>query len=162
MFSFLANKETEHTDPVLFSSDHCPETIPQTRGIPHGTRQSVPRLIDGIHIPSPNIDQVVQSCIIQRHVVRPAIQLVLMESNKASMVNQVVDRQPLLKDVAEVLLRVLRLEQCRIDDLKPVTTTLTRRSVISSRTSLVIGYFSPSENVVRAVFSILVKRGLPM
>ena len=38
MFSFLANKETEHTDPVLLPSDHGPKAIPQTSRIAHGTR----------------------------------------------------------------------------------------------------------------------------
>ena len=37
MFSFLANKETEHTNPVLFPSDHGPESIPQTGHVAHGT-----------------------------------------------------------------------------------------------------------------------------
>ena len=77
------------------------------------------------------------------------------------MIHEVVNGQLLLKDVPEVLLWVFRPKQGGINDLQPVTMTLTRRSVSSSRTSLVVGYFSPSENVVRAVFSIRVKRGLP-
>ena len=39
---------------------------------------------------------------------------------------------------------------------KTVTTMLARRSISSSHTSLVVRYFSLSENVVRVVFSILV------
>ena len=80
-----------------------------------------------------------------------------MERYQAPMINEVVNGQPLLEDVPKVLLWVLRPKQGRIDELEPVTTTLTRRSVSSSRTSLVVGYFSPSEKVVRAVFSILVR-----
>ena len=53
------------------------------------------------------------------------------------------------------------LNKAESTSYEPVTTMLIRQSVSSSRTSLVVGYFSPSENVVRAVFSILVKRGLP-
>ena len=73
MFSFLANKETEHTDPVLFSSDHGPEAIPQTGGITHGTCQSVPGLVNGIHIPDPDVDEVIKGCIVERHVVGTTI-----------------------------------------------------------------------------------------
>ena len=117
MFSFLANKETEHTDPVLFSSDHGPETTPQTSRVAHGTRRSVPRLIHGVHIPDPDIDEMIQSRIVEGHVVGTTIKLVLMESHQATMKNQVVQRQPLLEDVTEVLFRVLRPKQGRIDDL---------------------------------------------
>ena len=52
-------------------------------------------------------DEVVQSRVVKRHVVRMTIQLVLVESNKASMIHEVVNRQPLLEDIMEVLLRVL-------------------------------------------------------
>ena len=84
------------------------------------------------------------------------IQLVLVESDQASMVHEVVNGQPLLEDIPEVLFGVLRPKEGGIDNLQPVTTTLTRRSISSSRTSLVVGYFSPSEKVVWAVFSIRV------
>ena len=79
MFSFLANKETEHTDPVLFSSDHGPEAISQTGRVAHRTRRSVPRFIDGVHIADPDVDEVVESGVVQGHVVRPTIKLVLVE-----------------------------------------------------------------------------------
>ena len=107
MFSFLHNKETEPTNPVLFPSDHGPEAVPQTSRVAHGMRRHVPRLINGVHILHPNIDQVVKGCVIKRHVIHLTIQLVLVESNKAPMVHQVVDGQPLLEDIAKVLLRVL-------------------------------------------------------
>ena len=109
----------------------------------------------------PDVDEVVKGGVVEGHIISTTVQLVLVEGYQAPVVDQVIHRQPLLEDVPKVLLRVLRPKQGRIDDLKPVTTTLTRRSVSSSCTSLVDGYFSPSENVVRAVFSILVNRGLP-
>ena len=117
MFSFLANKETEHTDSVLLSSDHGPEAIPQTSGVPHGTRRSVPGFVNGVHITDPDVDQVVQGDVVQRHVIGATIQLVLMEGHQASMVDQVVQQQPLLEDVPEVLFGILRPEQSRIDNL---------------------------------------------
>ena len=91
--------------------------IPQTGGVAHGTRRGVPRLVNGVHIADPDVDEMVESGVIQRHIVGTTIKLVLVESNKAPMVDQVVHRQPILKDVAEVLLRVLRPKQSRIDDL---------------------------------------------
>ena len=108
MFSFLANKETEHTDPVLLPSDHGPEAIPQASRVPHRTRQSVPRLINGVHITDPDIDEMIECRIVERHVVSTTIKVVLVERHQASMVYQVVHRQPLLEDVPEVLLRVFR------------------------------------------------------
>ena len=105
--SLKSIKETEHTDPVLLPRNHGPEVIPQTGGIPHGTRGSIPRLVDGVHIAHPDVDEVIQGSIVERHVVGTTIQLVLMESNKASMINQVVHRQPLLQDVSEVFFQVL-------------------------------------------------------
>ena len=90
MFSFLANKETEHTDPVLLSTDHGPEAVPQTSSIPHGARRSVPGFVDGIHVADPDVNKVVEGGVVQRHVVRTTIQLVLMESYQASVENQVV------------------------------------------------------------------------
>ena len=78
---------------------------------------SIPRLVDGVHIVHPNVDQMIQSRVVERHVVGAMIQLVLMESNEASMVNQVVYRQPLLQNVTEVFLRVFQPEQGGIDDL---------------------------------------------
>ena len=77
----------DNTDPVLFSSDHGPEAVPQTSGVAHGTRRSIPRLVDGIHIAHPNVDEVVQGRIIQRHVVGTTIQLILVESYQAPMIN---------------------------------------------------------------------------
>ena len=94
MFSFLANKETEHTDPVLFPSNHGPEVIPQTSHKPHGMCRSVPRLASNVHVTSTDIEEVVQGHIIKRHIIHAAIKLVLMESNKAPMINQVVHQQP--------------------------------------------------------------------
>ena len=96
---------------------HGPEAIPQTSCIAHGARRSIPRFIDGVHIADPNVDEVVQSNIIKGHVIGTTIKLVFMESNKAPMVNQVVHQQPLLEDVAKVLLRVLQPKQGRVDDL---------------------------------------------
>ena len=117
MFSFLANKETEHTDPILFSRNHGPEAIPQTRRIAHGTRRSVPRFVDGVHIPDSDVDKVVQGRVVKRHVVGTTIKLVLMEGYQASVVNQVVQRQPLLQDIMEVLFWVLRPKKGGIDKL---------------------------------------------
>ena len=111
------NKETEHTDPVLFSSDHRPEAIPQTSRVPHGTRRSVPRLIDGIHIPDSDVDEVIECGIVERHIIRPAIQLVLMEGYQAPMIDEVVQQQPLLQDVPKILLDILRPKEGGIDDL---------------------------------------------
>ena len=74
-------KETEHTDPVLFPSNHGPEAIPQTSSILHGAHQSVPRLVRSVHVPSPNINEVIQGHVIQRHIVSSTIQLVLVESH---------------------------------------------------------------------------------
>ena len=86
---------------------HGPEAIPQTGGIPHGMRGSIPRLVNGVHIMHPNVDKMEQSGVVKRHVVGTMIQLVLVESNKAPMINQVVHRQPLLQDISEVFFRVL-------------------------------------------------------
>ena len=49
--------------------------------------------------------------------VRTTVQLILVEGYQTPVVNQVVHRQPLLEDVAEVLLWVLRPKQGGIDDL---------------------------------------------
>ena len=117
MFSFLANKETEHTDPVLLSSDHRPQAIPQTRRVTHGTRRGVPRFIDSVHITDPDIDEMVKRRVVERHVVGATIELVLMEHYQAPVVDEVVNRQPLLKDATEVLFRVLRPKQGQVDDL---------------------------------------------
>ena len=38
----------------------------------------------------PDVDEMVERGVIQGHIVSPTIQLVLMESNKAPMINQVV------------------------------------------------------------------------
>ena len=92
---------------MLLPRNHGPEAIPQTGGVPHGTRGGVPRLVDGVHIVHPDVDKVIQGGVIERHIISPTIQLVLMKSNKASMIDQVVHRQPLLQDISEVFLRVL-------------------------------------------------------
>ena len=65
----------------------------------------------------PDVDQMIQSRIVKQHIIGTAVKLVLMESHKTPMVNQVVHRQPLLEDVTEVLLGVFRPRQSRIDDL---------------------------------------------
>ena len=52
---------------------------------------SVPRLVHGIHVPYPDVDQMVQCRIIKRHIVGTTIKLVLVEGHQASMVHQVVD-----------------------------------------------------------------------
>ena len=78
---------------------------------------TVPRLINGVHITDPNIDEMVKHGIVKGHIVGTTIELVLVERHKASMVNQVVHQQPLLKDIAEVLFRILRPVQSRVDNL---------------------------------------------
>ena len=90
---------------------------PQTSCVAHGTRRSVPRLINGIHVPDPDVDEVVEGGVVQGHVVSPTIELVLVERYQASMVDEVVNGQPLLEDVPEVLLWDFRPKQGRIDDL---------------------------------------------
>ena len=80
-------------------------------------RRSIPRLVDGIHIPDPNVDKMVKGGVIERHVVGAMIKLVLMKSYQAPMVHQVVHGQPFLEDVTEVLLWVLRPTQGRINNL---------------------------------------------
>ena len=115
--SFLANKETEHTDPVLFPGRHSPEAVRQTGRVAHRTRGSVPRLVDGVHVVDPDVDEVIKGGVVQGHVVCTTIQLVLVEGYQASVVNKVVYRQPLLEDVPKVLLGILRPIQGRIDDL---------------------------------------------
>ena len=79
--------------------------------------RGVPRLIDGIHIPDPDVDEMVESGVVQGHIVRPTIQLVPMEGYQTSMVHEVVHGQPLLEYVTEVLFRVLRPKEGGIDDL---------------------------------------------
>ena len=59
----------------------------------------------------------IKGSVIQRHVVRTTIQLILVEGYQAPMVHEVVHRQPLLEHVVEVLLWVLRPKQGRVDDL---------------------------------------------
>ena len=56
------NQEREWicTDPLFFSSHHNPEVFHQAHSETH---QGVPRLVNGRHIPSPDIDQVVQDLI---------------------------------------------------------------------------------------------------
>ena len=76
-----------------------------------GTRRSIPQFVTGIHITGPDIDEMVQRGVVKRHVVSPMVQLILVEHHKASMEHEVINGQPLLKDIAEVLLRVLRSKQ---------------------------------------------------
>ena len=102
---------------MLFSGDHCPEAISQTHRISHRAHRSVPRLVNGVHVANPDIDEMVESGVVQGHVVRTTIQLVLMESHQAPMVNQVVHRQPLLEDIPKVLFGILRPKKSQIDDL---------------------------------------------
>ena len=59
----------------------------------------------------------VERGVVQRHVVRPTIQLVLVERYQTSMVDEVVNGQPFLEDVPKVLLGVLRPKEGGIDDL---------------------------------------------
>ena len=102
---------------MLFPGHHSPEAIPQTGRVAHRTRRSVPRLIDGIHITDPDVDKVIEGSVVQGHVVGTTVQLVLMESYQASVIYQVVHRQPLLEDVPEVLLWIFRPKQGGVDDL---------------------------------------------
>ena len=74
------------------------------------------------------------------------------------MVNQVVHRQPLLKDVTEVLLWVLQPNEGGINHLSNDQYDSLQEEGHSDCISLVVGYISPSENVVHTVFSILVKQ----
>ena len=46
---------------------------------------------DRIHIPSADVKEMVQHGVVKRHVVRPTVQLVLVEGYQAPMVDQVVD-----------------------------------------------------------------------
>ena len=70
-------------------------------------RRSIPRLIDGIHITDPDIDEMVERSIIKGHVIGATVKLVLVERHEAPMIHQVIHRQPLFQDVPEVLLWVL-------------------------------------------------------
>ena len=81
-------------------------------------RRSVPRLVDGIHVSDPDVDKVVESGVVQRHVVRTTIQLVLVERYQAPVEDEVINGQPFLKDVPKVLFGVLRPKQGRIDNLQ--------------------------------------------
>ena len=101
--------------------------------------QSVPRLVDGVHIADPDVDEMVKCSIVEGHVVGMTIKLVLVECNETTVIDEVVHRQPLLQDITEVLLQVLQMIQGGIDNLKPVTMMLTRRSVSRNHTSLVVG-----------------------
>ena len=83
----------------------------------HGTRRGVPRLVNGVHIPDSDVDEVIKGGVVQGHIVCPTIQLVLVERYQASMIDQVVHRQPLLQDVPEVLLRILQPKQGGVDNL---------------------------------------------
>ena len=80
-------------------------------------RRSVPRLVGDVHVASPNVDEMVPGDVVERHILRTTVQLVLMESNKVSVIDKVVHRQPLLQDIPEVLLWVLRPKQGGINDL---------------------------------------------
>ena len=61
--------------------------VPQAGRIPHRTRRSVPRLVNGVHITDPDVDEMVKGGVIKRHVVGSPIQLVLVESHQAPMVD---------------------------------------------------------------------------
>ena len=91
--------------------------IPQTSRIAHGTRRSVPGFIDGVHIADPDVDKVVQGGVVQGHVVRPTIKLVLVERYQTPVVDEVVNGQPLLEDIPKVLLGILRPKKRGVDDL---------------------------------------------
>ena len=65
----------------------------------------------------PDVDEMIKGGVVKRHVVSTTIKLVLIEHHQASMIDEVVYRQPFLKDVPEVLLRVLRPIQGQINDL---------------------------------------------
>ena len=54
----------------------------------------------------PDVDEVIQSGVIKRHVVGMTIQLILVERHQASMIHEVVNGQLLLEDVPKVLIRV--------------------------------------------------------
>ena len=116
--------------PVLFPSNHHPEAVPQTSSKTHGTHWRVPRLVDGVHVVGTNVEEMIKSHIIQRHIIRPTIQLVLMESDEAPMVNQVAYGQPLLEDVLEVLLWVLWTKQSGVNDLQMILVRLIKRGSI--------------------------------
>ena len=53
----------------------------------------------------------IEGGVVQGHVIRPVIQLILVESYQAPMVDKVVHQQPLLEDVPEVLLGILQPKQ---------------------------------------------------
>ena len=76
-------------DPLLFSGYCNPEAVCQASGKVHGMCRHIPRLIDGGHIPSPDVDQVVQDLIQEQHV----IQLVVLECRDQSLEHQVVRGQ---------------------------------------------------------------------
>ena len=82
MFSFLA-KQRNRT--------HRPCSVPErswSRGDPPDKpRRSIPWLIDSVHVMDPDVDEVVEGGVIQRHVVSTTIKLVLVEGHQASMVN---------------------------------------------------------------------------
>ena len=59
----------------------------------------------------------VEGGIVQRHVVRSTIQLILVKGYQAPVVDEVVDGQPLLEDIPKVLLRIFRPKQSRVDYL---------------------------------------------
>ena len=72
-----------------------------------GARRHIPSLISGVHVAHPDVDKMIQNSVVKRHIVGTTIQLVLMEGNKTSVINQVVHQQPLLQDVLEVFFWVL-------------------------------------------------------
>ena len=85
--------------------------MPVRDSVPHGTHRCVPRLVNRVHVTNPDVDHMIQHSVVKRHVVGPTIQLVLIERYQASVINEVVHRQPLLEDVAKVLLGILRPKQ---------------------------------------------------
>ena len=72
-----------------------------------GACRRIPSLISGVHVAHPDVDEMIQNGVVKRHIVGTTIQLVLMEGNKTSVINQVVHQQPLLQDVLEVFFWVL-------------------------------------------------------
>ena len=86
----MAKQRNRTTDPVLLPSDHGPEAIPQTGRVTHGMHRSIPWLINGVHIVDPDVDEVIKSGVVQRHVIGTTVQLVFMESHQASVIDQVV------------------------------------------------------------------------
>ncbi|HEX3643182.1 MAG TPA: hypothetical protein VHV10_17990 [Ktedonobacteraceae bacterium] len=76
--------------------------VGQASGESHGPSQRVPRLIDGGHIPHPQVDQVPQSVITSRHLLSQAILLVTLVGRGPSLIHNVIGGQVRVEHVAEV------------------------------------------------------------